>query len=117
MARARGDAILFPQATGREIAGERRPAVAEQRPKSTAYEESSPPRGDEFAPDPPPAALALHAQSLSAHHHTLDELLSLVRSYLEPTPADVAAIERAYHCAADAHAGQQRESGEPYVNH
>ncbi|HUS16643.1 MAG TPA: bifunctional (p)ppGpp synthetase/guanosine-3',5'-bis(diphosphate) 3'-pyrophosphohydrolase [Chloroflexia bacterium] len=91
--------------------------MAEQRPKSTAYEESSPLRDDDFAPKPPPAALALHGQPVSTHHPTLSQLLAHVRSYSEPSAADLAAIERAYHFASEAHAGQTRESGEPYVNH
>src|SRR6516164_9836746 len=33
------------------------------------------------------------------------------------SPPDVEAISRAYAFAAEAHAPQQRESGEPYINH
>jgi (p)ppGpp synthase/HD superfamily hydrolase len=42
-------------------------------------------------------------------------LLDDVAKYL-PAP-DVEAIKRAYTFAADAHALQRRESGEPYINH
>src|SRR5579864_8352046 len=43
--------------------------------------------------------------------HLFDE----VGRYL--TPPDVESIRRAYAFAAEAHAPQQRESGEPYINH
>ena len=36
-------------------------------------------------------------------------------SYLPPS--DVEGVKRAYAFAAEAHAGQLRESGEPYINH
>ena len=39
------------------------------------------------------------------------------RTYSRPSVADIEAIERAYHFAEQAHAGQKRESGEPYVLH
>src|SRR5918998_4232259 len=44
-----------------------------------------------------------------------DDLLAIVRSQL--TDADVAFLERAYEFAADAHDGQRRKSGEPYICH
>ena len=53
------------------------------------------------------------ASSLSARspQHLLDE----VGKYL--SPPDVETIRRAYAFAAEAHAPQHRESGEPYINH
>ncbi len=42
-------------------------------------------------------------------------LLAAVRGY-DPN-ADVALVEQAYELAARAHAGQQRDSGEPYITH
>ncbi len=44
-----------------------------------------------------------------------DSLYAQAASYLPP--ADVEAIRRAYEFAAEAHAPQKRESGEPYINH
>ena len=43
------------------------------------------------------------------------EELTSVLGYLKP--ADVARIEEAYEVARAAHAGQQRQSGEPYITH
>ena len=42
-------------------------------------------------------------------------LFETVGRYLPPS--DVEAVKRAYAFAAEAHAGQLRESGEPYLNH
>ena len=46
---------------------------------------------------------------------TLDELLLLLPEHY--TLADRELIQRAYHLAEKAHAGQKRASGEPYINH
>lgn len=44
-----------------------------------------------------------------------DELIASVRKY-HPS-ADISLIEKAYHVARDAHEGQARKSGEPYIIH
>ena len=44
-----------------------------------------------------------------------DELIASVRKYHPST--DISLIEKAYHVARDAHAGQARKSGEPYIIH
>ena len=54
---------------------------------------------------PPSSVLALDFQQLKAKLET----------YLKPE--DVGRVEAAYHFSADAHAGQFRVSGEPYVSH
>ena len=46
---------------------------------------------------------------------TLDELLLLLPDHY--ILADRELIQRAYHLAEKAHAGQKRASGEPYINH
>nr|WP_072514233.1 bifunctional (p)ppGpp synthetase/guanosine-3',5'-bis(diphosphate) 3'-pyrophosphohydrolase [Ndongobacter massiliensis] len=46
---------------------------------------------------------------------SLDELIQAVQAY-NPN-ADVALIRRAYQYAEEAHAGQKRNSGEPYITH
>jgi GTP diphosphokinase / guanosine-3',5'-bis(diphosphate) 3'-diphosphatase len=51
------------------------------------------------------------AQSLQS----IDALASKLATYLEP--AQVNLVRRAYHYAAQAHDGQTRRSGEPYVTH
>ena len=43
------------------------------------------------------------------------QLRALVAGYLRPE--DIGRIEAAYHFAADAHTGQLRKSGEPYISH
>jgi GTP diphosphokinase / guanosine-3',5'-bis(diphosphate) 3'-diphosphatase len=47
--------------------------------------------------------------------HQLDQILSEVASY-HPS-ADLQLVRRAYQFAAEAHAGQTRKSGDPYVTH
>ncbi|MFT3760065.1 RelA/SpoT family protein [Thauera sp.] len=54
---------------------------------------------------PPSSVLSLDFQQLKT------KLLGYLR------PEDVGLVEAAYHFAADAHAGQFRVSGEPYVSH
>jgi guanosine-3',5'-bis(diphosphate) 3'-pyrophosphohydrolase len=44
-----------------------------------------------------------------------DQLIHQAEAYL--TPSDVELVRRAYDFAAEAHGGQLRQSGEPYVNH
>src|SRR4051812_23286102 len=46
---------------------------------------------------------------------SVDTLLREASQYLPPPDLDK--IRQAYEYAAEAHAGQQRASGEPYVNH
>src|SRR5512140_919086 len=46
---------------------------------------------------------------------TLDQLMARLPDYY--TPADRESIQRAYRVAEEAHSGQKRASGEPYVNH
>ena len=43
------------------------------------------------------------------------QLKTKLQTYLRPE--DVGRVEAAYHFSADAHAGQFRVSGEPYVSH
>ncbi len=48
----------------------------------------------------------------------VDETSALLTAFRERHPgADTALIERAYRVALDAHAGQTRKSGEPYIHH
>ena len=47
---------------------------------------------------------------------TLHDLLLRLRAYLPPN-TDLGIVERAYEHAAKAHAGQNRGSGEPYIQH
>ncbi len=47
--------------------------------------------------------------------HRLDDILSTLQSYYPK--ADTALISRAYEYAAEAHEGQIRRSGDPYVTH
>ncbi|MCI5621033.1 MAG: bifunctional (p)ppGpp synthetase/guanosine-3',5'-bis(diphosphate) 3'-pyrophosphohydrolase [Lachnospiraceae bacterium] len=47
--------------------------------------------------------------------HLYEELISSVRKY-HPS-ADITLIEKAYHVAEEAHRGQVRKSGEPYIIH
>jgi GTP pyrophosphokinase len=48
----------------------------------------------------------------------VDETSSLLTTFQERHPgADTTLIERAYRVALDAHAGQTRKSGEPYIHH
>jgi RelA/SpoT family (p)ppGpp synthetase len=49
--------------------------------------------------------------------NTPTNLQSLFDSLAEITPGDKVLIERAYHKAENAHAGQVRKSGEPYFTH
>lgn len=50
-----------------------------------------------------------------AHRPTLDTLIKAVHSY--NSHADVAMLKAAYHLAEQAHEGQNRGTGEPYVTH
>ena len=45
----------------------------------------------------------------------LDRFRAEIRAYLKPD--DAAQVESAYHFSAEAHRGQYRTSGEPYVSH
>jgi GTP diphosphokinase / guanosine-3',5'-bis(diphosphate) 3'-diphosphatase len=54
-----------------------------------------------------------HVQSVQ----TVPTELEGIFKSLKLTPADREFIVRAYHCAATAHAGQTRKSGEPYMMH
>ena len=45
---------------------------------------------------------------------TIDDLINEVKTY---RPADTEMIKLAYDFAADAHQGQLRKSGEPYIVH
>jgi GTP pyrophosphokinase len=45
----------------------------------------------------------------------LEDLINVLPDYY--TPEDREMVERAYRTAEDAHAGQTRASGEPYINH
>ncbi len=46
-----------------------------------------------------------------------EELMEKLRQMGKYSQADLALIERAYRVAAQAHEGQTRASGEPYINH
>src|SRR5947209_17859145 len=46
---------------------------------------------------------------------TLEDLLSAVREYMPPGAVD--SVQRAHDFAAEAHRGQMRKSGEPYLVH
>jgi GTP pyrophosphokinase len=47
--------------------------------------------------------------------HTLDSIIKIITGY-DPD-ADVDLLRRAYDCAVQAHKGQKRISGEPYIQH
>jgi (p)ppGpp synthase/HD superfamily hydrolase len=47
--------------------------------------------------------------------HQLDQILSEVAGYFPS--ADLPLVRRAYQFAAQAHVGQTRKSGDPYVSH
>ena len=46
---------------------------------------------------------------------TIDQLTEKLESYLEPDQIDL--VRQAYCCAEEAHVGQTRRTGEPYVTH
>lgn len=46
---------------------------------------------------------------------TIDSFAEELTNYLEPTQIDQ--VVKAYHFASDAHEGQKRKSGEPYITH
>lgn len=46
----------------------------------------------------------------------LEQLIDQVNTYMEDE-ADFSLLKKAYHCAEDAHKGQYRISGEPFVEH
>ena len=46
---------------------------------------------------------------------TIDEILNNVKAY--NPHADIETLRKAYDFAANAHAGQKRQSGEPYMIH
>ena len=48
-------------------------------------------------------------------HYQIDDLRALIGTYLGPR--QVSRVLDAYKFSADAHAGQQRQSGEPYIHH
>jgi guanosine-3',5'-bis(diphosphate) 3'-pyrophosphohydrolase len=49
------------------------------------------------------------------HMSKPEELLRQAAGYLKPD--DVSQLESAFHFSAEAHSGQFRKSGEPYVSH
>ncbi len=48
-------------------------------------------------------------------HYQIDNLLGLIGAYLDPH--QIEEVLSAYQFSAKAHAGQQRQSGEPYIHH
>jgi GTP pyrophosphokinase len=58
----------------------------------------------------PPASAGALSQSAHA-----SALMSVIGTYLKP--ADIAKVEAAYEMAREAHEGQTRKSGEPYITH
>src|SRR5277367_629520 len=54
-------------------------------------------------------------KSTDGSPQSLDELLSLIRSYFPN--ADLSLIQRAYEFSEKAHSGQIRRSGDPYIIH
>jgi RelA/SpoT family (p)ppGpp synthetase len=54
-------------------------------------------------------------EPLAPAHFEIDDLCALLKPYLDPK--DVADVRAAYQFGADAHAGQRRVSGEPYISH
>ena len=84
------------------------PASAPASPsgsKSLAGGPKHPLSTDPIAPPPFGIAEQISVESLNA----------LIASYLKP--ADIAKIGAAYEMARDAHLGQSRQSGEPYITH
>jgi len=47
---------------------------------------------------------------------TIEDLIEQAKTYLS-TPESLQLIEKAFHYASQKHAGQERKSGEPYINH
>ncbi|HEX9813255.1 MAG TPA: bifunctional (p)ppGpp synthetase/guanosine-3',5'-bis(diphosphate) 3'-pyrophosphohydrolase [Burkholderiales bacterium] len=54
-------------------------------------------------------------ERLAPAHFEIDDLCTLLAPYLDHK--DVADVRAAYRFGADAHAGQRRVSGEPYISH
>ena len=54
-------------------------------------------------------------EEFQAPEQLYDELIVRVRKYHPST--DISLIEKAYQIASDAHKGQARKSGEPYIIH
>src|SRR3970040_2122649 len=79
--------------------------------KSTRQGSSLPP------PPPPPVARppAAKADPAAGDRFNIADLCTQLESYLEPR--DVAEVYRAYLFGAEAHEGQHRRSGEPYIFH
>ena len=48
--------------------------------------------------------------------HTFDDVMQEVKTYIS-NPKSLALIRKAYHYAKEAHAGQTRKSGDPYISH
>ncbi len=72
------------------------------------------PRTD-AAPGPASVAGAGSAEATGTQRFLIGDLCTLLETYLEPR--DVADVYRAYLFSAEAHAGQSRRSGEPYIYH
>lgn len=71
--------------------------------------------GSTSPPDPDPAPKSKAAAASSARRFGVADLCAQLKSFLPV--ADVADVERAYHFGAQAHDGQCRISGEPYITH
>jgi GTP diphosphokinase / guanosine-3',5'-bis(diphosphate) 3'-diphosphatase len=54
-------------------------------------------------------------ESAERHHELIDELIETVAAYNKDVDRDL--LARAFHFAAAAHEGQQRRSGEDFINH
>ena len=68
--------------------------------------------GSKHSPPPDPVA----SQPFGIPEQiSVESLNSLIASYLKP--ADIAKVGAAYEMARDAHLGQSRQSGEPYITH
>jgi RelA/SpoT family (p)ppGpp synthetase len=76
---------------------------------------SSRKRAGSTPPPDPGATPKANVLAADAHHFGIADLCALLNTYLPA--ADVADVERAYRFGAEAHDGQCRVSGEPYITH
>ena len=72
-------------------------------------------RASETSRAPSPARRRARAGQLPAARQTIDSFASSLGAYLDAE--QIAKVVSAYHFAEDAHDGQARQSGEPYITH
>ncbi|MFQ5993574.1 MAG: RelA/SpoT family protein [Acidiferrobacterales bacterium] len=82
---------------------------------TTQAKSSSQTRSNPARPTPSRSTTRHSAESLPERDGLIDDLCERLESYLEPK--QVANVHRAYVFGAEAHEGQLRRSGEPYIHH